>query len=291
METRVTDSPKGVVYCGPGSSDSLEDVSEMVMRMKSGAPIVRYSEIGKSGASSKPEVHMCYAYLNDALDQIVFVAKGGDSPRDSPVSVIALSKVEQVEASNLDQFAVALLLPEDMQISELIFATEEDWHAWLAGLKVLCARLDTPVQGDRSTEPSAEELYAIVGELMKQNEVLKRIKEEYEHALSKASKQLHSQDEEIRNLKSLLELRDETIRDLTESVHSLSTKQSILSAKLAAHYSVPPRPAHVPSGSSKSTTGSFEFGVKGLENLEQQLKKLDERKRQLELLLSSAGGA
>ncbi len=293
--------------------ESFESVSKTILRMKSGAPIVRYSEVGSSGVNRKPDVQMCFAYLNDSMDQIVFVLHPkSDVVYDSPLSVLLLSKVEQVEASNIDKFSVALLLPEELEIAELIFATEEDWNCWLCGLKALCSRqirsdetqeqCDEPQEELDQSSPDLEELYSLVDRLENQNDLLKRIKAEYEISLNDANETLERKDGEIHNLKLLLELRDDTIRELSGSLHSLVTKQSIIVAKLTSSscsgYAVPLeldkaplKPIQLNHGlthSSKSTSGSGTFELKGLQSLEEQLKLLNERKRHLESLLASA---
>lgn len=288
--------------------ETLESVSEMIIKMKSGATLVRYCDIGSASTTSKPAAHTCSARLSDSLEEILFVVQGEKRAPEVSDSVLQLSRVEQVEASSLDKFSVVLLLPLDMEIIELIFASEEDWRTWLYGLRVLCTKKVstkdlnmTQIQAEESPSPAQlTELYGLVDQLESQNVILRSIKLGYEATFEEAKNSLKTKDEEICNLRNLLELRDETIRELTASVHSLLVKQNILSSKLADSYSSvgrdPPRPNksdNIALASSKTSTasGSLDLGVQGLDRLEDQLKKLDERKRQLERLLASVEGA
>jgi hypothetical protein len=267
-----------VIESDPADEAVIQRVSEMISRMKEGSPVVRYTEIS---ASSKPEVVMCMACLTDDLDSINFIPREESTDHKPTLSSLSLSKVERVDSSNLDKFAVALLLPEDLQITELIFASESDWAQWMYGLKVLCARdgqsdetasNETEVQ-DEKPDTRVAELLSLLGAMGAQNEILKTMKNEYEKTIDFMSDSLREKDAEISHLTSLLAEKDNSISELKTVIKPNESQKPPLTTPKLVH-------------PSSASTASF-----GLENLEEQLKRLDERKRQLELLLASVGGA
>ena len=299
----------------PELKDELVNrLSSMVSKMKEGVPLIRRIE---SGAVDSNEATMCMAFLSDELTSVKFVKKQEDSPDLLAISHLSLSDVEEVAMSKADKHAIALLIPNENSIVELIFASEEDLECWFYGLKILCAddKVDstnseaTEIQDESlATSPSpVPELVELVRELQIQNSGLKEvlghcqslIDDLKDRADREEEQRIHTENENVKLVK-LLVVRDETIGELSNLVQSLITKQSSLVSMHCkpVSSSVPssrrvsidaPRLYKPADRSSPATTASSSYfeGTSVLDGLESQLKKLDERKKQLELLLGS----
>jgi hypothetical protein len=298
--------------------DLANRVSEMVSRMKEGVPLIRRIE---SASVDSNEMSMCMAFLSEDLSSLNFVKKEGESDTQMAISSLNLVDVEEVAISKADKNALALFVPNENLIAELIFASEEDWSCWYYGLKILCASDKaestkseaTEVQDESlATSPSpVPELMELVRELQIQNGGLKEvlshcqtlIDELKDRADKEEEKRIQSENENSRLIK-LLSVRDETIGELATLVQSLIAKQSSLvsmHAKPSTSSGSSRRSSldvHAPrlykhsersSAATPATTTSSSYfeGSSVLEGLESQLKKLDDRKKQLELLLES----
>lgn len=293
--------------------------SEIVDRMKEGVPIIRRSETCVPGSL---ETSMCLAILSDDLACLQFVRESESEEDQIAVSTLYLSEVEQVAIANSDKHAIGLLVPGRELILELIFASAEDWHCWFSGLQILCSKnKEESISGDScgtemqdnsclvtSSSPTAE-LVTLVNELQQQNESLKNVLDGYDKATEEMKNQL-SQERELRQraenqnsrMMKLLLVREETITELSDLVQSLLRKQTkvldddcheeyfIGSEKKARSKEPSPQITNLLRHSGRSTPATSVSDCMEaplvLQNLEQQLRLLEQRKNYLEKMLN-----
>ena len=298
--------------------DLVIRVSEMVSRMKEGVPLICRIE---SASVDSNEMSMCMAFLAENLSALNFVKKGGEPDTEMAISSLSLVDVEEVAISKADKNALALFVPNENLIAELIFASENDWSCWYYGLKILCASDKaestkseaTEVQDESlATSPSpVPELVELVRELQIQNGGLKEVLNHCQTLIDELKDRAEKEEErriqcehENSRLVKLLSVRDETIGELATLVQSLIAKQSLVvsmharpsissvcSRRSPLDVNAPRLYKHSERSSeatpATTTSSSYFEGSSVLEGLESQLKKLDDRKKQLELLLES----
>lgn len=195
-------------------------------RMKEGCPVIRRVET--ENAYKLPEMVMCVASLADDLKSIKFVRTDDFDPDYVSVSVVLVSEVERVSASDIDKFAVALLISGQEMIMELIFATEEDWSIWLSGLATLCPDLQR--EEPCASKVTISELIEVIEEMQKQNKNLRSMLSRYEDMDASSMELLRIENADLR---SVLYIRDDTIGEMSVLVQSLIEKQSVLTAQIA----------------------------------------------------------
>lgn len=305
-------------------SPLLERLSEIVSKMKEGVPVIRKLESCVPGST---EIAMCIAILSDDLQFVKFVRESDGSNDDITVSVLELAAVEQVAVSNADTHAVGLFIPKEELIMELIFASSDEWSRWLTGLKVLCAKTDSPetvVDVDKSasaescltevqdiscmiTNSPMSELVGLVNELQNQNEGLKSMLEEYERAVDEVKVQLNeeikarrSAENEAVRLRKLMLVREDTITELSELVQSLLRKQACLTSMESCPEEFfigserkdrkPLRVTNLMRSTPVTTLGETDEIPLVLQGMEEQLRILEQRRHLLEGMLTSAMG-
>jgi hypothetical protein len=283
-------------------------------RMKQGVPLIRRNDFGNKDGS---EMMMCMAFLSEDLYRIRFVKQDTHTKGEISVSYLRLSDVDRIAQSNADKHAVALLVPSENMVMELIFAGAEDWSVWYNGLKRLMRPSSTCTENHKiqlHEKASSGKVCELLNEIQEQNRNLKEVVSTHQSMILDMSTLLKRRESEIAQMKRLLELRDGTISELSNLLRSFISKQSSIEDFLVYNPSISFSNSTSDSSavevSKCSRVQTDDYFLKNsdrvgtpptsvstsfdstavIEGLENQLRMLDERKRHLQALFETIGG-
>ena len=296
----------------PSSTGTPGYSSKWFEIMKEGVPLIRRID----SLESESEVTMCMAFLDDNLRSIRFVRQENDQSKEFSVASLSLPLIERIAHSCTDRHAIALMVPSESMIMELIFASEEDWTRWYSGLKRLVPPSgDEPCidggpeidQGQFSQNPGVVQ---VMDGMEVENMNLKEALSIHKNMILDLSSVVIEKGRQISHLKQLLDIRDKTIAEQSNIIESLINNQSRI-ASLFSHIPLIRSPTNQlaqssnecldpmgsallknslrPKTSITSISTSFN-SVEVIDGLENQLKQLDERKRQLQVLFEKLSG-
>jgi hypothetical protein len=128
-EVPMTDNPHVGDHIPPQVPFSLDSLTS---RMKQGTRVIRVVESGDQQC-----IDMCMLKLSPDEKRVFIV--------DEYMNTVSLEvgSFVKVARSNMDEHAIALLIPSTSEILQFIFSSEEELHLWFTGFRSLRARDDS----------------------------------------------------------------------------------------------------------------------------------------------------
>jgi hypothetical protein len=282
-------------------------VSAVLARMTEGCPLIRRIDGCSFGQS---DTVICVALLSEDLSLLQFIREDEAVVDDIKLAGIRVADIDAVAPAKEQKHAIGVLLPKSEMIVELVFASAEDYKHWYTGLRFLIAQrqLEAVTDEERDGAPVATsspvgELVELVNELQTQNSNLQNMLNQYDSIVLGLKSQVedlqrskrHTEIENLK-LKRLLYVREDTINELSSLVQSLIRKQHCLGLPIGEapeefFIGTEAKPAKVTDllkladRKSPATTIGDDPPVV-LQNLESQLKTLENRKYVLEAMLA-----
>ncbi len=218
--------------------DCLKDPTSLLTRMKRATRVIRVVESG-----DLPCIDMCMLQLSHDNHSVHILE---ECMKTHSIDCMSIAEVAR---SNVDEHAIALLIPSTSEIVQFIFGSEEECNRWFTGLRSLCSgdlcssRVSTPDTAhseagcdenegiNRERLPYHDticDLIELISELRDQNDELVRARGQYEEAtfllaseLERSQAKLFSVMEENKRLQSCLNSRDSGLLNMAELLISI----------------------------------------------------------------------